>query len=245
MPEPDEVYKWFSEGFTDYFAYQLLQANQLISHEEFAVKINKILRDYFLSSYFATDNQELIGNYWKNGALKQLSYQRGLFIALALDGAIREKGNGQLDNLIRTLYQDSKPGMIFSKEMFDRFCVRFAGEEMRIAIDSANAGKNRKLSEIFGGASFYRTTQTTITRRFDLGFNFDESKKSKKIVGLKKGSNAEQAGLAEGMEISNNFSIWNNNTEKPARVQVIQNGEKKWIEYVPAAPVNIQVPQIQ
>jgi predicted metalloprotease with PDZ domain len=46
MPAPDEIYKWFSEGFTDYYSFKLVKLMGTISNEDFLSYINQYLREY-------------------------------------------------------------------------------------------------------------------------------------------------------------------------------------------------------
>jgi len=245
MPQPNELYKWFSEGFTDYYAYKMQYVTGLLSQSDFLNRINKKLKDYYLSHYFTLDNQQLIGRYWENSGLKDLSYCRGLAIAFALDNQIKINNSGSLDDLLREFYKESKPEMVFSKLKFDQLVLKYTNTATLAAIDSANTGVNDGLTKILPNSGHYKTEFVIIDKVFDIGFDFEASKKAKKIVGLKPGSNAEKAGLAENMDITNGFSFWPNDAEKPAKVQVINNGEKKWIEFMPAAPANIKVPQVK
>ncbi|MBK7872117.1 MAG: hypothetical protein IPJ74_16300 [Saprospiraceae bacterium] len=244
MPEPEEVYKWFSEGFTDYYSYKILYSLNIITETAFLQKLNQLIWEYYLSPHFQLDNKDLVGRYWESNALKDLSYRRGLLIAFALENKISEQQSSSLDALLKTLYDKSAPSMIFSKQTFDTLVLQFIDSITLAAINNALEGKNDSLTNILINSKAYKIQLQRIDKVFDLGFNFAASQKAKKIVGLKKGSNAETAGLIEGMDITNGFSIWNNNTEKPAKVQVIRNGIKEWIEYFPVAESNIQVPQI-
>jgi predicted metalloprotease with PDZ domain len=244
MPEPEELNKWFQEGFTDYYSYKILKLLNFYSEAEYTNKLNQIIRDYYSSDYSETPNEELIGNYWKDPALKQLSYQRGLIIAFLLEGYFQKIKKGTLDDLMKELYNSSKPRMIFSKKLFDETVIKYANSDLLNLINNVNNGKNNDLSDVLKQSSNYIIKDLTLDKKFDLGFNLPESSNDKKIVGLKSNSNAALAGLREGMEITGSFSIWNNNTEKPARVQVVIGGQKKWIEYIPVREVNIRVPQI-
>jgi hypothetical protein len=47
------------------------------------------------------------------------------------------------------------------------------------------------------------------------------------------------------MELTGEFSYYNNNPEKPAKVGTVQNGRKIMIEFMPSAPVKFRVPQLQ
>ncbi len=243
MPAPDEIYKWFSEGFTDYYAYKILYRSGLTSQKDFITKINQVIQSYYLSSYFNTPNTGIIGKYWSDGNLKQLSYQRGLIIAFLLENSINKKG-ASLDDLLKTLYTQSAPANLFSKQAFDEMVQQFAGQSTTAIIDSVNNGRNDALTTSFSGFTSYHTQLITIDKIFDIGFDLTQSTQTHKITGIVKGSNAEKAGLKEGEEFTGNVSIWNNNTEKPAKIQVVVDGKKHWIEYIPAKEANIKVPQI-
>ena len=241
-PGPDELNKWFSEGFTDYYSIKLLYTVMgTISKNDFISKINKCLQEYYFSPYFTTDNKELLGRYWENPQLKALSYRRGLAIAFMLDNKIAEKGAFSLDDLMKSLYKQSSPKFIFSKGLFDRLVSEYAGSEIVSDINNINEGKNDRLTQNLLNNKVCKISDLPVNK-FDIGFDLEASKSAKKIIGLKQGSNAWKAGLAENMEITNNFSIWNNNTEKPLKVQVVRDGKTEWITYIPA--MSVLVPQI-
>jgi predicted metalloprotease with PDZ domain len=243
-PEPGELYKWFTEGFTDYYSLKVLHTTGIISKRDFMASLNKDIREYYLSPAFRFENQELMGKFWEDRNLRLLGYRRGLTIAFMLDSRIAGKGSASLDDLMHALFQRSKPAMVFSNAVFDQLVLQYADDSTLSAIDSANSGKNELLTQALLANKIYKTDTITVTKLFDIGFDDNASGQAKKIVGLKPGSNAEKAGLVENMAITGNFSIWYNNTEKPAGVEVIRDGKKEWIKYIPAATVNIPVPQI-
>jgi predicted metalloprotease with PDZ domain len=197
-----------------------------------------------LSPYFKLENKNLVGKYWESADYKDLSYRRGLTIAFALDTRIQDDGRGSLDELLRALYKKSKPQLTFSKSLFDQLVTTYADTSMLAAIDSANNGANTLLTNILAHSVHYKFQMVAVNKIFDLGFDYASSRQAKKIVGLKAGSNAEKAGLAENMEITNRFSIWTNDTEKPAKVEVIKDGKKVWLQYIPSAEVKLYVPQV-
>lgn len=84
MPMPEEIYKWFQEGFTDYYSHKILLTTGVWSPTAYTDKMNQVIRDYSRSAYFNTPNDSLVGNYWKDPALKLLSYQRGQIRAFPL-----------------------------------------------------------------------------------------------------------------------------------------------------------------
>lgn len=240
----EDTDKWFSEGFTDYFANKLLYESGIISRADFTKTINKYMREYYLSPYVGFDNKQLMGTSSEDNDLKQLPYRRGLTMAFMLDNKISEKGSALLDDLIRSLYQQSSPQMVFSEDLFNRLVVKYADTAVLAAIINANLGKNDQLTQNLLNSKGYKVGTTTISAIFDMGFDEKASEEAKKIKGLKPGSNAEKAGLVENMPITNKFSIWYGNTEKPLKVQVIRDGKTEWISYKPIATANIIIPQI-
>jgi predicted metalloprotease with PDZ domain len=245
VPQPFELYQWFSEGFTDYYSYKIQYVTGLLSRSDFLNLINKKIRDYYLSPYFTLDNQQSIGHYWESSAHRDLSYRRGLAIAFALDNKLQLTNPAGLDDLLREFYKECKPKMVFDKSKFDQLVLKYTNSATLAAIDSANKGKNDGLTNLLTTSGHYKAETAVIGKVFDLGFDYEASRKAKKIVGLKPGCNAEKAGLTENTDLAGGFSFWFNDAEKPAKVQVINNGEKKWIEFMPAAPADIKVPQVK
>jgi predicted metalloprotease with PDZ domain len=243
-PEPRELYKWLMEGFTDYYSLKVLYATGILSKGDFMAQLNKNILEYYLSPAFRSENQELVGRYWEDRNLRLMGYRRGLTIAFVLDSRIAGKGPASLDDLMHDLFQRSKPTMVFSKAVFDQLVRQYADDSTLSTIDNANRGNNDLLTQDLLANKTYKTDTVTVTKLFDIGFDDKASGQAKRIIGLQPGSNAEKAGLRENMPITGGFSIWYNNTEKPAGVEVIRGGKKEWIQYIPVEAVNIPVPQI-
>lgn len=245
MPEPDEPYKWFSEGFTEYYSYKILWQTGIISKEDFLRKINAYIRNYFLSPYFNLPNRKLIGRYWESSELKLLSYRRGLVLAFLLDNRIMENRHQSLDDLLRSLYVESSPSMTFSNKLFGSLVLSYSDQHTLDAIDQANAGNNGQLAHLLFADPIYRMDTLKVEQMFDLGFDYQASKAAGKVKGLEAGSNAAKAGLTENMQLTDKYSIWFNNTQKPAMVGVIDHGKAKLIEYLPVTKVDRLVPQME
>lgn len=244
-PNPDEAYKWFSEGFTDYYSLKLLNKIGVLSKADFIKKLNQDIREYYLSPHFNSDSLDMIGKYWTDEDWRLLPYRRGLTIALTLDLKIQEKNSSaSLDDLMRELYKRSKPSLIFSTSLFEQLVLKYTGQETLDAVKGAIQGKNEMLTRALLSNKIYKTSPLAVHQVFDKGFDVATSTKEKKIVGLKVGSNAEKAGLREGMPFTGNVGFWINNTEKPGKVQIVRDNKKEWISYIPVATVDFQVPQV-
>lgn len=244
MPQPSERYKWFSEGFTDYYSIKLLFKAGLITSGSFLTKLNAGIKSYYLSPYFSESNDAIAGKYWTDSQMRLLSYVRGLTIAFWLDNRISIKDSASLDNLMRELYHPQKKEQLFIKTEFDRLVLQYADPLALTIVDKANEGNNQALTQALLKLKNYEVTEVVVNKVFDLGFDLQASKVAKKIIGLRSNSNAAKAGLTENMEITGEFSIYNNNPEKPAQVRTLQNGQKVTVEFIPAKAVDIHVPQI-
>lgn len=244
MPEPDEPYKWFSEGFTEYYSYKVLWQTGILSKQDFLARINTYLKAYFLSPYFDLPNQQLIGRYWESSELKLLSYRRGLVLAFLLDNRITEKQHKSLDDLLRLLYAESGPGMTFSEQRFGNLVISYSDRNTLAAINQANAGHNEQLTRLLFTDPVYRMDTLKVNKMFDLGFDYQASKRIGKVQGLEAGSHAAKAGLAEHMPLTDQCSIWFNDTEKPAKIGVVKDGKNQLIEYIPVAVVDRRIPQV-
>ncbi|SEA47354.1 Predicted metalloprotease, contains C-terminal PDZ domain [Arachidicoccus rhizosphaerae] len=245
MPEPDEPYKWFSEGFTEYYSFKILFQSGLISKDEFLGRINGYLKDYYLSPYFNMAAQKLIGRYWESSELKLLSYRRGLILAFLIDSRIREKSQGSLDDLLRDLYRQSGPAMIFSNVLFSRLVRSYSDAATAMAIDKANGGDNSRLTKLLFIGRIYQADSLQVDKVFDLGFDWQASRKAGEIRGLEIASNAAKAGLANGMKLTDRLSVWFNNTSKPAEIGVVDKGKEKVIRYIPVLQVDKIIPQVK
>ena len=116
--EKEVVHYWFSEGFTDYYAYKLMLKNNLLSTEEFIKELNnKVLIPHYKDKVANTPNSELtFQKYWSNyGTYSKLPYRRGLLYAFLLDNQIKKqsKFSKSLDNLMFDLYHKAKKDSSF------------------------------------------------------------------------------------------------------------------------------------
>ena len=103
---------WFSEGFTDYYAYKLMLKNDKLNVEEFIETFNKeVITPHYKDSINSIPNSELtFEKYWSNYALYQkLPYRRGLLYAFLIDTQIKQQSQftKSLDNLMHDLLEMS------------------------------------------------------------------------------------------------------------------------------------------
>jgi len=243
MPAPQESYKWLSEGFTDYYSMKILFNAGIISKADYEKQLNLKLRGYYLSAKFNSGSGDVVGKYWESDDWRLLSYGRGLAIALMLDVKIMERKAGSLDDLMRTLYQESKPRLTFSMDRFDSLIAQAGGKEALLAMDKANAGNNDLLTGELLKNRIFPMAMKTVTNSYDMGFDILQSKKNRKITGLMAGSSAAMAGIKENMKFLS-FRYQSGRTE-PATVVVMDDaGVKRDISYMPLPTGSNSIPQI-
>jgi predicted metalloprotease with PDZ domain len=90
--ENEELAYWFSEGFTDYFAYKNMVKNNFMSFKSFETEIQQeVIQPHYHSPVKEMPNDSIKGNFWSNIDYQKLPYRRGFLIAWYMDIAIRKK----------------------------------------------------------------------------------------------------------------------------------------------------------
>lgn len=94
MPEPEQSLYWFSEGFTEFYTYQLLYRGGLITQEEFVGRYNELIREYYMLPVRNEPNDRIIKDFWNDRGVGRLPYLRGLMFATNLNAAIKQRPPG-------------------------------------------------------------------------------------------------------------------------------------------------------
>jgi predicted metalloprotease with PDZ domain len=92
---PPELY-WFSEGFTDYYAYVLLMVEGFESFPDYVDRMNKVIAQYWGWRTRNLPNDAAAKAYYSDNEAQKLAYLRGALIALNWNAAIREGSQGKL-----------------------------------------------------------------------------------------------------------------------------------------------------
>lgn len=234
-------YQWFYEGFTDYFARRILFDAKLLTREKFAALVNRDIINIADNPNKNATFQDLVAateNGKFNQVFSKLSYYRGALIALNWDAKIRQSNKTKsLGNLIEDVYRTAlktdgsigeeaffelvrKNYGIDAKADFERYIVR--GEPISVVPDAL--GNAYKLGE-------------SSVPSFETGFLLEESRKAKKISGVKAESAAYRAGLRDGMELVRieNYNRFGNawNPSKPLVVVVKEKDKERAISFLP------------
>lgn len=122
MMAHEELNYWFSEGFTDYYAYKNQLRNGALSPEEWLAKFNEeVLKPHYENPERNQPNYRIKDDFWKNYNIEKLPYRRGALFAFWLDQQLLVSSDGKtsLDDLMRTLLTHfTEPEARFTDELF-------------------------------------------------------------------------------------------------------------------------------
>lgn len=110
ISEDNEVYyKWFTEGFTDYYAKLINLRSGLVSFKDYIDDYNQRIIEYYSSPANRMTIAELAKNYWQNNNTILLPYQQGEILAHNWNAQIKQATNhASLDNMMKALLAMSK-----------------------------------------------------------------------------------------------------------------------------------------
>ena len=89
---------WFSEGFTDFYAWRLGVRSGALDEDAALAALNRVLARYGENPEAGRRASSLTAEeFWSDPDIDQLVYQRGFLTALTLDHAVREASGGTAD----------------------------------------------------------------------------------------------------------------------------------------------------
>lgn len=246
MKQPEALIYWFSEGFTDYYTYQLLLRSGLINAEKYVAQYNQFLKEYYLSEVRNADNQRVLADFFKSYEVSKLPYRRGFLLATKWNQIIRQQSNGKksLDDVMRNILQDKRQGKIkeISKEYLLDLFAKYAKYDFAADVEKY-IEKGETIDNLNGVLGDCVTDFEVNLGKYELGF--DDSSFEKRIVsGVAENSVAYENGLRNGQKILGG-SIYFGDASKTAEVVVEENGKPKKISYLPQSKSKVNVPQFK
>ena len=246
MPaENEQVLYWFSEGFTDFYTYRLLRLGKLITEAEYVARYNELIREYYMLPVREAPNDRIVKDFWSDPDVHRLPYLRGFLFATNLNAAIRNASGGKssLDNVILGLYQASRESR---KELtFESLAAAFKNylahdptpimkrhlTDGELVVPAADALGPGILQEVVG------------VPVFELGFDFDKFAKDRVVADLDPNSAAYAAGLRNGQQRTDGFSLMFGDTTTTVELKVKDDEGAKTIKFVPVARERKRIPQ--
>jgi len=237
--------KWFSEGFTDFYADRIVDATGVMTHAEVLRNINRAIREYYLSPVRNTPQDSVAARYWSDPNMKQLPYQQGYVIAGYLNALVHRAtaAHLSLDSVMRTIMRHASADGTFTQDEFIRAFPQSVRRDVRGALARfIQAGQTIPVEAIGFGSCLAVEQQPRFA--FDLGFDADISARERVVSGVRPGSAAERAGLRNGMTLGERN--WHDgNADSSAAVTVTDAaGDTRTIRYLPRSVVPVMVPHL-
>jgi predicted metalloprotease with PDZ domain len=133
FPEPQERHSWFGEGFTEYYAHQLLLRSGLVSRQEYFRGLNDRIRAYYLSPVRNAPNRRIEKEFFTSDAVGKLAYQRGELMAIRWNALIRHAAGGRasLDDVMQDLRRNAfRYARLRPEQAITAAVRRFAGRDI-------------------------------------------------------------------------------------------------------------------
>lgn len=195
---------WFSEGFTDYYARLLLLRAGLISTDEYARDVNRVLREYVQSPVRNRPGDEAARGFYAGSDLSRLPYQQGMLLAARWNVQIRAAtgGKSSLDDAMRDLRRTARAGdaPVTAPDI--------AGAVSKYAPQANPSGDVRRVVD--GGGTLSPepgalgpgwALRTVGVAPFEAGFDARATLDARVVSGVKPKSRAFWAGLRDGQEV--------------------------------------------
>jgi predicted metalloprotease with PDZ domain len=226
---------WFTEGFTDFYARRLLLRMGVFSLDDFVDAWNQMLLAYANSSARDASVSRIVKDFWSDQDIQRLAYQRGAILAAVADRRLRQRSGGRtnLDDVMRAMRDRAARGHApLSPQLFLEtirgFGVNMHGDVARIADGGAPA---ELTPGAFGGC--VGVGASTIAA-FDRGYDRQATRRAGVISGVEVGSNAEAAGLRDGMSLVKVEGGVVGDSRVPYSLRVRDHGQERVITYKPA-----------
>lgn len=109
---PEGEVKWFSEGFTDYYADLTLLRAGVLDEAGLVARINDRIQEYLANPQARVATTAILAErYWDSQDYNRLPYTKGALIGLLMDLRIRRASGGarSLDDYVRALFARGEP----------------------------------------------------------------------------------------------------------------------------------------
>ncbi|MBL8695522.1 MAG: hypothetical protein JNJ88_15630 [Planctomycetes bacterium] len=232
--EPEQLVYWFSEGFTEFFARRALARAGIYSLDNALENLNQSLAQYALSAERNAPNTRILEAFWSSREVQSLPYRRGDLVATALDREIRVRSGGKkcLDHFFLDLMERAKAGG--AKASVDSLLAdmeRWTSPEFAVKMRAVlERGETLELpADAFGP---FATIEPSELPQFEAGFDADETRKRREVVGVVEGSAAWKAGLRDGQKLRG-FAMANGDVSFPVELTIQEGTDLKKISYLP------------
>lgn len=244
LKEPETQLYWFSEGFTDYYAYLLPVRAGLTSLEGYIRQYNSFIRDYYLSPARGANNQRVVKDFWGDGEVQKIPYRRGFLLATNWNALIRSLtgGKNSLDDVMLDMLREAqirKP--VLTPELISAHIRRYIGRDVLPDIRHYIEDGEMILPDknAFGP---YVDLEMIEVPLFELGFDLEMLRSNKVVSGVEDNSAAYRAGLRNGQVVLRSEPIHIGDAAKPVELTVKEGIGPRIIRFYPVGQ-KVIVPQ--
>ncbi len=218
--EVEARYKWFTEGFTDYYADRFFHQLGQYSDSTYRARVNAVLRSYYASPARGSTLADVAARYYADPAMRQYPYAQGYAFALFLQPNLTRWSGAtfDLDSLMVRAY---RAGRGHSLELTDALLLAVTPAAARGALhDAIDRYIVRGMMVPGDSASLglCNLLRTVAVYDFDLGFDAATSTRQRVVNGVRPGGPAALAGVADGMKLLG----WSWDGDRPAQPVVLQ-----------------------
>ncbi len=245
VDEPGARLFWFIEGFTDYYAWRLRVQLGVVPLGVWADEINASLLLLSRLKPVESSNAYVAEKFFSDPRLSKVPYARGAILALKWNAQIVRGSSGRLnlDSVMKNLLRlHGASGRPLGRSVIIEALVA-AG------IDSAEFDITRY---VINGEPIVLTehdlapcfrVQNALFKSFELGFDAEESRRLGKVVGVRPGTNAYEAGVRDGQQLQAlTFSVSDPNGV--AELSLTTSGPPAIVRFSPFETTSSQVVRV-
>jgi predicted metalloprotease with PDZ domain len=237
---PEGEVKWFSEGFTDYYADLTLLRAGVLDEAGLVARINDRIRDYLANPHARTATTAVLAErYWASQDYNRLPYVKGALVALLMDLRIRHASGGarSLDDFMRAVFANGAP---YRPADLQRMLEETTGMDWDGFMDAYVYGAG-ELPVLGVCAEVGMECAPGTAELYQRGFRVEGPlQPGAAVTAVDSGSAAERAGIRTS-DVLRQVSI-QRDTVFAARLEVERAGERVTISYRPTR--EIPVPRI-
>ncbi len=237
-------YKWFTEGFTDYYADRIFRDLGRYSDSVYLARVNAVLRTYYASPARRARRDEVAARYFADPDWKAYPYAQGYALALNLEAALPRWSRSafDLDSLMVAAFHAAGGENI---EITDSLLVHQVPVVARPPFgDAIDRYVNRGEMVPADSAALGRcvSVRTVAIFTFDLGFDAAATARNRVVQGVRAGGPAAQAGIADGMKLLG-YSWNSDDASSPVLLQIDEASGPRLVRYLPHGSQVFLTPQ--
>ncbi|UIP92457.1 peptidase M61 [Wolbachia endosymbiont of Anopheles demeilloni] len=197
-------YKWFFEGFTEFYGLKTLLDTKLIDKDEYLKIINITLKEYFNSLIPNIDFEKINQKHLLDQNISMLSYNRGFILAMIIDEKLNEVSNGRYNllTIVNSIISEITSKQVnFNVDLFANHLKYYLPESFIKDIIASIRDSSILLSLLPSRLLNKNLTFQDTDKYSDICFNLTKSLELQKIRGVKLGSDCHNMGLKNGQEL--------------------------------------------